>query len=39
MRFVDTNVLLYSVDTLPAETQKAATAQTLLKNRDLMLSV
>ena len=39
MRFVDTNVLLYSVSTLPGEAQKAAVAQALLKNRDLALSV
>ena len=39
MRFVDTNVLLYSVSTLPAEAQKAAVARALLKNRDLALSV
>lgn len=39
MRFVDTNVLLYSVSTLPAEAQKAAIAQAILKNRDLTLSV
>lgn len=39
MRFVDTNVLLYSVSTVPAEAVKAARAQELLKCRDLVLSV
>lgn len=39
MRFVDTNVLLYSISTLPAEAQKAEIAQALLKSRDLTLSV
>lgn len=39
MRFVDTNVLLYSISTVPAEAVKAAKAQELLKCRDLVLSV
>ena len=39
MRFADTNVLLYSVSTLPAESVKAATAQSLLAGRDLAVSV
>jgi len=39
MRFVDTNILLYSVSTEPAESGKAATAQALLACRDLVLSV
>lgn len=39
MRFADTNVLLYSVSTLPAEAGKAATARALLKEGDLALSV
>ncbi len=39
MRFVDTNVLLYSVSTLPEEAQKAAVARALLTSRDLVLSV
>jgi predicted nucleic acid-binding protein len=39
MRFVDTNVLLYSISTLPAEAVKAAKAQAVLSNSDLALSV
>ena len=39
MRFVDTNVLLYSISSLPAEAIKAAKAQSLLLARDLALSV
>lgn len=39
MRFVDTNVLLYSISTAPAEAAKAAIARTLLTCRDLVLSV
>ena len=39
MRFVDTNVLLYAVSTLPAEAAKAATAQAILAERDLAVSV
>ncbi len=39
MRFVDTNVLLYSVSTIPAEAPKAAVARALLNCRDLALSV
>ena len=39
MRFVDTNVLLYSVSTDPAEAGKAAVAAELLGAADLCLSV
>lgn len=39
MRFADTNVLLYSVSTVPAEAAKASTAQALLASRDIALSV
>lgn len=39
MRFVDTNVLLYAVSTLPDEAAKATKAQALLMDRDLALSV
>lgn len=39
MRFVDTNVLLYAVSTLPDEADKATKAQALLMDRDLALSV
>lgn len=39
MRFVDTNVLLYSISTVPAESNKAAKACELLRSRDLALSV
>ncbi len=39
MRFADTNVLLYSVSTVPEETAKARMAKALLANRDIPLSV
>ncbi len=39
MRFVDTNVLLYSVSTHPAEASKAAVAVDVLGGEDLCLSV
>ena len=39
MRFADTNVLLYSVSTVPEESAKARKAQALLANRDIALSV
>jgi predicted nucleic acid-binding protein len=39
MRFVDTNILLYSVSTDPAEAGKAAAAAELLGAEDLCLSV
>lgn len=39
MRFVDTNVLLYSVSRAPEERQKAAIAREILRHRDLALSV
>ena len=38
-RFVDTNVLLYSISTAPSETAKAECARTILQDRDLRLSV
>ena len=39
MRFVDTNVLLYSISTAGEEADKAAVAVELLKSEDLCLSV
>lgn len=39
MRFVDTNVLLYSLSTAPDEEAKATIALALLAERDLALSV
>ena len=39
MRFVDTNVLLYAVSRDPAEQDKAKTANDILAERDLALSV
>jgi predicted nucleic acid-binding protein len=39
MRFVDTNVLLYSVSTAAAEQEKARIALKILDERDLALSV
>ncbi len=39
MRFVDTNVLLYSISVVPAESAKAETAAELLGHADLALSV
>lgn len=39
MRFVDTNILLYSLDLAPAEPAKAATATEILTGSDLVLSV
>ncbi len=39
MRFADTNVLLYSVSTVPTESAKADKARALLANRDIALSV
>jgi predicted nucleic acid-binding protein len=39
MRFVDTNVLLYSVSTHPEEERKATVAAELLDGDDLCLSV
>lgn len=39
MRFVDTNVLLYSLSSASDEADKAAVAQALLEERDLALSV
>lgn len=39
MRFADTNVLLYSVSTIPEEADKTRKAQALLASRDIGLSV
>jgi predicted nucleic acid-binding protein len=39
VRFVDTNVLLYSISNDPLETDKAERATTLLHDRDLAVSV
>ena len=39
MRFVDTNVLLYSISVVPAESAKAEIAAGLLGHADLALSV
>lgn len=39
MRFVDTNILLYSVSTDPQESRKAAIAGDILESEDLALSV
>jgi predicted nucleic acid-binding protein len=38
-RFIDTNILLYSISTDPAETRKRDTAIALLEDDDLALSV
>jgi len=39
MRFVDTNILLYSVSTDPQESRKVAIAGDILESEDLALSV
>lgn len=39
MRFVDTNILLYSLDLGPSQPAKAAIASEILKSSDLALSV
>jgi predicted nucleic acid-binding protein len=39
MRFIDTNILLYSLDLQPVESEKAAIALRILKDPDLVLSV
>jgi predicted nucleic acid-binding protein len=39
VRFVDTNVFLYAVSTVPGEAAKAKTARALLESTDLALSV
>ena len=39
MRFVDTNVLLYAVSTVPDESSKAEIAREILGSEDLSLSV
>lgn len=38
-RFVDTNILLYAISTVPGERSKAVTALKLLEGEDLALSV
>ena len=39
MRFVDTNVLIYSVSPLPEDAKKCAVAVALLQEQDLVLSI
>lgn len=39
MRFVDTNILIYSLDLKPTHSEKCAIATALLKSTDLVLSV
>jgi predicted nucleic acid-binding protein len=39
MRFVDTNVLLYAVSTLPEDSEKRRRARELLREHDLAVSV
>jgi predicted nucleic acid-binding protein len=39
MRFVDTNILLYSLDLDPAHAAKASTAAQILVTKDLVMSV
>jgi predicted nucleic acid-binding protein len=39
MRFIDTNILLYSLDLEPAQPAKAAIATQILTSTDLALSV
>jgi predicted nucleic acid-binding protein len=39
VRFVDTNILLYSISAEPAEREKAERAREVLESRDLALSV
>lgn len=39
MRFVDTNVLLYSISTVPTEAAKAMLAQSLMTCQDIVISV
>ena len=39
MRFVDTNILIYSVSPLPEDAKKCAAAIALLQSRDLVISV
>ena len=39
MRFVDTNVLLYSISTVPTEAAKAMQAQSLMTCQDIVISV
>ncbi|BBF91599.1 PIN domain-containing protein [Blastochloris tepida] len=39
MRFLDTNILLYSISRAPAETRKRQIAEAILESDDLALSV
>ncbi len=39
MRFVDTNILIYSLDLEPAQPEKTAIAQQILTSTDIALSV
>ena len=39
MRFIDTNILLYSISRAPAETRKRRIAEAILDHDDLALSV
>ena len=39
MRFVDTNILIYSLDLAPARPEKTAIAQAILGGSDVVLSV
>lgn len=39
MRFVDTNILLYSLDLEPAHPERTAIAQQILRQSDIVLSV
>jgi len=39
MRFVDTNILIYSLDLEPAQPEKTAIAQEILRQTDIALSV
>jgi len=39
MRFVDTNILIYSLDFEPAQPEKTAIAQEILRGTDIALSV
>ena len=38
MRFVDTNILLYAVSTIPEEAEKGRLAQSVLTDTDIVLS-
>jgi predicted nucleic acid-binding protein len=39
MRFVDTNILIYSLDLEPSQPEKTASAQEILAGNDIVLSV